>query len=197
MQIHKHARNGARVARIHREALTRPVAGASQPLELLDDDAPLCRFPVPDQFQEFLAPQVMPRLPLLLAQLPLHHRLRGDARVIRTRQPEHLVPQHSRPARQHILDRIIEHMPQRQHTGHIRRRDDDGVGRLGRCRVRGESAVRQPAGIPFFLYGLGLVRFGDLCHGGFGNSDVRRRIRAPECRERGAFVNWRPRRLQF
>ncbi len=42
--------------------------------------------------QELLASEIMPRLLFLLAELALHHGLRGDARVVGPRKPEHLVP---------------------------------------------------------------------------------------------------------
>ena len=102
-----------------------------------------------------------------LAQRFLHDVLRRDARVVGARQPQHLVPRHARAAREDVLDRVVQHMPEREHAGDIRRRDDDGIRGLRRSRVGGEAAVLLPKGIPLRLNGGGLVGFRNLGHGAF------------------------------
>ena len=47
--------------------------------------------------------------------------LRRNRRMVGARHPASIPAQHPRPAHQYILDRIVEHVPHVQHTGHIGR----------------------------------------------------------------------------
>ena len=57
-------------------------------------------------------------------------------------------------------------MPQREHAGDVRRRNDDRVGGLGRSRVGEKVAVFQPPGIPFLFDRAGFIGFRKCRHGG-------------------------------
>ena len=154
----------ARVIRVHGETLPVPVAGTPEALELFDDDPAVLFLPLPHPPQKFLAPQIAPRFPFLLAQLPLDHRLRGDARVVRPRQPKDLVPGLARAPRQDVLQGVVQYVAERQHAGHVGRRDDDAEAGLGRGRIGREAARFDPFPIPPFLHGAGLVGFGNFGH---------------------------------
>src|SRR5665213_2700359 len=74
------------------------------------------------------------------------------------------MPLHPGPPRQNVLDRIIEHVTQRQHACDVRRRNDNRIRRFGRTRVRGETFLVQPILVPFILDRLGFVGFWDFGH---------------------------------
>ena len=66
-------------------------------------------------------------------------------------QPEHFFAQHAGAPGENVLDGVVEDVAEGEDAGHVRRRHDDRVGRLGRGRVGRETAVLQPARIPFRL----------------------------------------------
>ena len=78
---------------------------------------------------------------LALRQLPLHHHLRGDARMVHTRLPEHVLAAHALEADQDILDRVVERVAHVQRTGDVGRRDHDRVG-IGPFLRTGTGAER-------------------------------------------------------
>ena len=81
--------------------------------------------PLPGPAQELLAAQVVPGKFFLLAQRFFHGRLRGEARVVGAGQPEHFVAGLAGAAGEDVLDRVVEDVPEGQHAGDVRRRDDD------------------------------------------------------------------------
>src|SRR5690349_24903186 len=98
---------------------------------VLQGDAPAGLFlPCPDAAQELLAAEVVARLLLPLLQLALDHHLRGDAGVIDARQPADVEAAHSLVAREHVLHGGGERVAEVQRAGDVRRRLDDGKGRL-------------------------------------------------------------------
>ena len=166
VEVHEHARHAARVVLVHREPRARPVARSAERAELLQNDAAVFFLPLPDFADERLAAEVVAMLHhAFLSQRFLHDILRRDARVVGARQPQHFVPRHARATGEDVLNRVVQHMPEREHAGDIRRRDDDGIRGLRRSRVGGEAAVLLPKGIPLRLNGGGLVGFRNLRHG--------------------------------
>ena len=174
VQIHKHALHASRVFLIHRKAQTRPVTTRAELFQLLDDDAAVLLFPFPDVLEQLLATEII-AMPhgTFLDQLTLHHALRGNARVIRARQPQHFLAVHARFAGEDILNGVIEHVPHVQHAGDVGRRDDNGKRRplfrytLG---IRGETIVLFPERIPLVLHRLRFVSLGNLRHDYFFNN---------------------------
>ena len=75
-----------------------------------------------------------------------------------------------------VLERVVEHMSERQDAGHIRRGDDDRVGGLGRGGVGGEETILNPPGIPFIFDGLGFVGFVQFGHDGRHCARIRPRF---------------------
>src|SRR5208337_149934 len=74
-----------------RELLPRPVARLPNLFHLPLNRAAALFFPPPDALDELLAPQI-PVIDLLLGQLPHHHALRGNARVVRPSKYSVLYP---------------------------------------------------------------------------------------------------------
>ena len=70
---------------VEREARAGPVAARAERLELAEDALLVLFLPLPDAFHEFVAAEVVAGFLLGLANAPLHHRLGGDAGVIRAR----------------------------------------------------------------------------------------------------------------
>ena len=150
---------------IHREALAIPVAGAAQLLQLANDDAAVLLLPAPDHLHKSLAAHIVARARrILLGQLLLDASLRRNARVIRPRQPEHLLALLARAARENILNRVVEHMPHVQHARHVRRRNHNTVGRFRRVRISVETAALRPFLLPLLFNDRRFVRLGQFSH---------------------------------
>mmetsp|Transcript_6666 Transcript_6666/g.16814 ORF Transcript_6666/g.16814 Transcript_6666/m.16814 type:complete len:343 (-) Transcript_6666:705-1733(-) len=98
VHLHEGLGDGARTHLVHGERLTRPVQRTAQSAQLVADVAALGLLPLPHTLEELLAAQIVSRLVLLAHQRSLHHRLRGDAGVIRARHPQHFVSAHAVPA---------------------------------------------------------------------------------------------------
>ncbi len=86
VERHEHLHDRAVVALVEREALFGVVARGPQPLELLDDRVPVVLAPLPRPAHELLAPELLAAR-ALGAQRLLDLRLRGDARVVGTKDP--------------------------------------------------------------------------------------------------------------
>ena len=165
VKIDENLLHRARVSGIHGEAFARPIAGTAESLQLLNDDAAVFFLPFPDPPHELFAPEIVARFSFLLAQPFLHHRLRCDAGVVESGQPEHFVPSHARATGQNVLDRVVEHVSKSEHAGHVRRRNHDRITRLRRSWIGMEESFREPVGIPLRLDRLRFVRLWDFRHG--------------------------------
>jgi hypothetical protein len=97
-----------------------------------------------------------------MRQLPDHYALRRNSRVVCSRQVQRVVTAHAMPARQNVDFRVVQHVANVQHPGHIRRRNDDGENRPGRLRVGFEQGFSDPEFRPARLDLLWFVRFGDF-----------------------------------
>ena len=164
VKIDEHFVHATGILRVHREPLTAPVAGSAKLFELLDNDAAVFFLPLPNPLQEFLAAEIEAALLLFLFELLFHDHLRGNARVVRPRQPKDLFAIHARFAGEDVLDGVVEYVPHVQHTGNIWRRDDDGIRRLGRSRIGNEQVIVQPELVPLRFDRFGFVGFRDLGH---------------------------------
>src|ERR1700720_3781800 len=71
--------------------------------------------------------------------------------MIRSGQPKHFESLHARAARENVLNRIVENVAKRQHTGDVRRRHHDRKRRLGRLRISLEIVIVDPTLIPLWL----------------------------------------------
>ena len=129
--LHKDPANRRGIVIVHRELLVSVVAATAHPLQLLDNRRAILTTPLPASLDKILAAKVETRL-ALGRQLLLHLVLGGDAGMVGANNPTRRMPLHPRPARQYVLQGIVQRMPHMQHTGDIRRRDDNGVRRFSR-----------------------------------------------------------------
>ena len=165
VKLDEHFLHAPRIFRVHREAFARPVARATELLELVDDDAAVFILPRPDALEKFLAAEIVFGFALFFLQRLFHLHLRSNAGVVGAGQPEDFLAVHARLATEDVLNRVIQDMAHVQHAGDVRRRDDDGKRGFGGLRVGGEAALLQPEVIPFVLDGLRFVSFGNFGHG--------------------------------
>ena len=120
--------------------------------------------PIQDATQKFLAAKIVSRLFLCLTEIFFDRGLRPDAGMIHPRQPKNFVTLHSRASGENVLDRIVQNMAEREDTGDVRRRHDDGERRLRRMRIRAEIALLQPARVPLRLDAGRVVIFRKFRH---------------------------------
>ena len=139
--------HGARKSGVQREMFARPVAAHARALHLFDDAPAVLLLPLPHALFEFLASQVALGEPFL-GDLPLHHDLRGDARVIRSRQPQRVdgfavrCPLHPAPANLRVDDGMLEHVAHVERPGHVRRRNRERkIGLAGLALAFGTRKV--------------------------------------------------------
>ena len=128
---------------VHGEALAAPVAGASEPLQLAEDDSTGFRLPGPHLLDELLAADRPAARLLPLHHLTLDNHLRGDAGVIHAGLPQHIPTAHSLEPHEDVLQGIVQGMANVQGAGDIGRRNDDrkGLG-FGLCPCSGLEGAR-------------------------------------------------------
>ena len=168
VEFDEHLEHGLRQALVHGEALAAPVARGAEPAQLACDRAAGIGLPLPDLREELLAVQqflVGVRLgcaldreadPFLL-EIAHHHHLRGDARMVGTGLPQHVVAFHAAPADQHVLQRVVERVAHVQAARDVRWRDDDAIGLLRRLRMGAKGTGVLPFGVAAGLDFLGVV----------------------------------------
>ena len=157
--------DGLGAALVHGEAAAAPVAGSAQLHLLLDDPVAVFLLPVPDPLQEFLPAQVIAGQALLVAERLLHLDLGGDARVVGAGQPEGGIALHPLKAGQNVLEGGVQGVAHVELAGDVRRRHDDGEGRLLRVRLGAEAVVVQPGLVDLILDHLRVVGLGQFaCH---------------------------------
>ena len=147
VQPHENFGHRFRQAGIHGEAVAPPIDRGAEPAHLIGDLTAGLLLPFPDARDECFAPEIDPALTGGI-QLSLHHHLRGDAGVIRARLPQSIEALHSPVANQRIHDGVLKGVPHVQGTGHIGRRNDDGIGGAAapRRKIPGSLPCRVQAG---------------------------------------------------
>lgn len=143
--------DGLGEAVVHRETFTAPVDAVTEATHLAEDPTAVLLLPLPDALDELLAPQVVSGL-TLLGELLLDLVLRRDTGVVHAGQPQRLVPLHALAAREGVHEGVLEGVPEVQAARDVRRRDDDGVGRLVALLVRLEVTPLYPALVQRPLY---------------------------------------------
>ena len=129
VQINERRAHRLAGALVQGEAPARPVARRPQALDLLVDPIAVLVDPLPDQIDERLSAQVVPRL-VVRGELPLHNHLGGDAGVVGAGQVEGRVADHPVPADHQVLQRHGQRVPHVELARHVRGRHDDDVGLL-------------------------------------------------------------------
>ena len=157
--LDEHLAHRGRQARVHGEALARPVRGHAEAAHLVGDGRAGLFLPLPHALDKGLAAQRV-LVGVLGRQLVLDDLLRGDAGVVAADLPQRVVAAHAVVAHQHVHHRLLEGMAHVQGTGDVGRRQQDAVGVAVAARL--EAAVGFPAGIPL---GFDLGGFETLVHG--------------------------------
>ena len=99
--------------------------------------------PLPNASQEILAAHVLAGLLFFRIEPLFHHRLGGDARMVRARDPEGLKTQLAAMAHHHILDRPVEGVPHVQDPRHVGRGNHDRKGLcVGGALLWGSESAR-------------------------------------------------------
>ena len=114
-----------RVTLIQGIALARPIAGATEPFQLLDDDAAVFILPFENAPQKLFPAEIVARFVFSPPQIFFNRSLRSDPCVIHPRQPKHLEALHARPTTENVLDRVVQNVAERKHAGDVWRRHHD------------------------------------------------------------------------
>ena len=174
VQIDEHIKHRFAQIGLHRETRAIPIAARAQLLQLLKDHAAVLLLPRKGVLKEFFAADRT--FPYALFRQQTHHfRFRGNAGVIGPGHPARVLAQHARAAHEHILDRVVQHVPHVQHAGNIRRRDHDSVW-FAIIGHTAEVALLHPVLVPLALALRGIETFGKFHCGckGTGSTKLRR-----------------------
>ena len=125
VEVDKDLGDRPRQALVHGEALAAPVAGGTEPLELVDDLAAGFGLPFPDLVDEGIAADRVTVRLLPLHHLPLDHHLGGDAGMVHARLPQDVAAAHPLEAGEHVLKRVVQRVADVERAGDVGRRDDD------------------------------------------------------------------------
>ena len=144
-QVKKGPLDGPGTDLVHGKALAVPVTRTAHGLLLADNAGLVLLFPVPDAFDQGRAANIVARFAFQLEQALFHNSLRGDTGVVRAGHPQRVLPQHTMPARQHILHDVVHGMPHMQRAGDIRQRHHDDIAVLVVVRGGGKGFGLGPA----------------------------------------------------
>lgn len=155
--------DGLVAALVHGKAQAVPIAGRAELFKLRHDAAAVLLLPLPGAHKKLIAAERLLR-GALLTQLFNDLGLGGDRRMVGAGQPERRIALHPPGANDDILQRFVERMPHVELTRDVGRRDNDGIGPLGRI----DNGVKIMAVFPLFVYlvfnGRWFVNFFEL-HG--------------------------------
>jgi len=149
---------------IQRESGPIPVATAAHLLELPQDSSFILVLPGPDPLHQTFPPQIVPGLALFAKQPPLDHGLSGDSGVVSAGQPESGEPLHPLLTYEHVLERVVQCVPQVQGPGDVGRGDNDGVRLAVGRGLAVEVASLLPMTIPAVLCRGMIVLLRQLSH---------------------------------
>ena len=154
--------NSLGAAFIHSEALTLPVAGNAQMLQLVDNAVAVLLLPFPNAFQELFAAQVITGFAFLFFDNLFNLNLGCQACMVIAGHPQGVVPHHAVPADQDILQGIIQCMAHMQLTGDVRWGDNNTEGFLALFYFGMKITMLFPEFIPFLLYGSRIINLRDI-----------------------------------
>ena len=146
----------------HGKGFPVPVQRGPQFAQLTQDNAPVFLFPRPGMFQKGFPSQAL-FVQALFGQLLNHLGFGCNRSMVGTGNPASIFALHAGFADQHILDRIVEHMPQMQDTGHIGGGGDHGIS-IAIVRFAAKTPALGPSLVPTVLKAPWLVLFG-FVHG--------------------------------
>ena len=158
----EHLANSLRAALVHREALTLPVAGNAQMLQLINDAVAILLLPFPNAFQELFTAQVIASLALFFFDNLFNLNLGCQACMVIAGHPQGVVAHHAVPADQDILQGVIQRMPHMQLTGDVRWGDNNTEGVLAFFYLSMKITMLFPEFIPFLLYGSRVINLRNI-----------------------------------
>ena len=158
VEVAEDAQNALRAGFVHREARAVPVARGAQLAQLFENHAAVFLLPFPGVAEELLARERR-LFDALFAQHRHHLGFGGDRRVVHARHPAGVLSRHAGAAHQHVLQRVVEHVPHVEHARHVGGRDDDRVG-FPLVGFRVENMLFDPVVVPF---GFDLLRCVFVC----------------------------------
>ena len=159
VQFHEHLADGLGQALVHGEAFAGPVHGIAEHTDLVEDAVAVVLFPLPHAFDEGFAAEVVAGL-AFLGEGAFHHVLGGDARVVGTGEPEHLLALLAGVAAEHVDERVVQGVADVQCARDVWRRDDNGERFARAVGVGSEGLVLFPILTPVVFHGVGLVALG-------------------------------------
>ncbi len=121
IQPDEHLAHRARKIFVHREIFAIPIDRCAQPFHLVENRAAVELLPLPHALNKFLASQIAAFF-AFFREIALHHHLRGDAGMVRSRQPQRDKATHAVPAHNNVHLRLVEHVAHVQAAGYVRRR---------------------------------------------------------------------------
>ena len=145
-QVDEEAHHRADVGVVHREALAAVVERGADPPELEHDLAAVLAEPLPDELDERLAAEILPRLPLRREVL-LDGVLRGDPGVVVPGLEEDVEALHPRRPDDRVGERELERVAEVQVAGDVRRRVRDREALAARIRVGVVQALLLPGAL--------------------------------------------------
>lgn len=164
VKAHKRLAHDGRELVVHRKVQALPVQAVAEAPHLIENRAARELLPLPNAFDEGVAADVALVLAFLLQQA-LDDDLRGDAGVVRARQPHRVVARHAVVARERIHHRLIEGVTHVQDARDVGRGQLDAEGRFGRIQPRIKVAALFPDGIPALFNTGGLKALGEFVRG--------------------------------
>ncbi len=157
MESHEDFEHGFGQAFVHRKSQAVPVAGFSELLLLLDDCITRCRLPLPDAFDEPVAPKCFPGKPLS-HELLFDDVLSRNAGMVGTGEPERIPSLHAPPPDEDVLQRMVQCMADMEGSRHIRWGNHNAIRLAWLLRRRVEIAASKPLTRPACFDGFGVIR---------------------------------------
>ena len=162
IEVYKHLTNSARAALVHREALTRPVAGRAELFELIYNARAVLIFPVPYALEEFLSAEVVSCKSLVYSEVFLNLDLGCNARMVGAGNPEGGIALHTLGSYKYILEGLVKRVSHMKLTGYVRRGDNYREGRLFGVGVGRKILFLAPLTVNSFLKVARVVIFSKL-----------------------------------
>ena len=156
IEVDKNIHNRLIQSLIHCKPGTVPVARSPQFFQLFKDNTAVFLFPFPGMFQKLFPRQVF-FINSFLFQFVYHLTFGSNGSMVGSRHPAGVFSLHARTPYQHILKRIVQHMPHMKHARYVGRRNHNGI-RFTLIGLRVKIFLFQPVSIPF-VFGFRRIVF--------------------------------------
>ena len=132
---------------VHRKPLARPVAGGSEPFQLIYYDSAKLGLPFPYALQKGFPADTVPR-EAFSPKLPFYDILRGDPGMIGPGHPQDLETAEPLVPAKYVLEGIVQSMAHVELAGNVRGRDHYRIWRFRAILVGAEKFLFFPVFIP-------------------------------------------------